>query len=217
MKPISAKLVGFDMRCSKAYSEAEWPTERREQFLLVPEILWPLSVDEAVWPTVFVYSSSASKKPWPPITKPIDRGYTVDGLWSNLPLMRKIYESSRTDRAVQAIEIAVALFADEKLIESNFQSPLVDKQVVSTIVPPEVPSQNSFLGFDIADSRLYSGLSNCSYSLADWKSLRTEWASKLNKNGLIEKFDDAMRFRETTDQRVPEHAPFWVFGLSQLT
>lgn len=71
----------------------------------------------------------------------------------------------------------------------------------------------SLLGSDVADGALISGLSNCGYRQDEMSTLRKFWASRLNGNHLFDAFDDASRFREMTDARVPEHAPFAVYGL----
>jgi hypothetical protein len=68
----------------------------------------------------------------------------------------------------------------------------------------------------VADSGFWSGLSNCGYSEEDRARLRPEWQSKINDFGLLKSEQDAIIFKEMTDARVPEHAPFWVYKLSRL-
>jgi hypothetical protein len=33
---------------------------------------------------------------------------------------------------------------------------------------------------------------------------------------LLKTLEDAVEFREVCDRRVPEHSPFWIFGVSRL-
>jgi hypothetical protein len=71
----------------------------------------------------------------------------------------------------------------------------------------------SFLGFDVADGSLVSGLSNCGYTQADIEPLSRQWGPTLNEHHLFVGLDDASRFRDLADRRVTEHAPFFIFGL----
>jgi hypothetical protein len=67
-----------------------------------------------------------------------------------------------------------------------------------------------FVGYDVADEGNISGLSNCGYTELEAAALRPAWASKLNEHGLFLELDVALAFRSLTDQRVVEHAPFFV-------
>jgi hypothetical protein len=70
-----------------------------------------------------------------------------------------------------------------------------------------------FLGYDIADAGDISGLSNCGYEGGELASLRPTWAPRLNDHGLLSDLSDAISFRSASDKRVPEHAPFQVYGI----
>jgi hypothetical protein len=72
------------------------------------------------------------------------------------------------------------------------------------------------LGYDVATPFLLSGLSNCGYNEQQKNALSRLWLGKLNKVGLLTDLDDAVAFTEVTNRRVPEHAPFLVFGLYEL-
>jgi hypothetical protein len=43
--------------------------------------------------------------------------------------------------------------------------------------------------------------------------LRAAWALRVNDHGLIAELSDATLFGSLTDERVPEHAPFEVYGI----
>jgi hypothetical protein len=66
-----------------------------------------------------------------------------------------------------------------------------------------------FLGYDIADSAFTSGLSNCGYINGEQKYT----SQGLNEHHLFINVEDALRFKEYSDRRVKEHAPFYVYGL----
>ena len=56
------------------------------------------------------------------------------------------------------------------------------------------------------------------YDVADvlYRYTHHVWAPKLNPHGLFTHATDADAYRAITDLRVPEHAPFPVFGLYSL-
>jgi hypothetical protein len=68
----------------------------------------------------------------------------------------------------------------------------------------------------VADAGGISGLANCAYTEEQVRQLGTVWAPRLNSFGLFSNVGDAAAFRQLTDQRVLEHAPFWLYGLWQL-
>ena len=72
------------------------------------------------------------------------------------------------------------------------------------------------LGYDVADYWLLSGLTNCGYSPEEAASLAPAWAPLLNEWHLFGNLEDATAFAAVTAKRVPEHAPFYVYGLYQL-
>jgi hypothetical protein len=76
-----------------------------------------------------------------------------------------------------------------------------------------VPDQASLIGFDVADYWLMSGLANCGYSPEEAASLTPVWAPLLNEWHLFSTLADATAYAEVTDQRVPEHAPFYAYGI----
>jgi hypothetical protein len=82
--------------------------------------------------------------------------------------------------------------------------------------PASLPEQIEFLGFDVADAGHISGLCNCGYKPQEKSRLAKRWGKRLNKYGLLRSLSDATKFKEMSDRRVPEHAPFWVYGVSRL-
>ena len=72
------------------------------------------------------------------------------------------------------------------------------------------------LGYDVADYDLLSGLTNCGYSAEEAASLVPAWASLLNEWHLFGNPEDATAFAAVTAKRVPEHAPFYAYGIYQL-
>lgn len=66
-----------------------------------------------------------------------------------------------------------------------------------------------FLGFDVSDYFLLSGMNNCGYFVSSdqiWKPLT-------NQFGLFVCLSDAERYCQFADEFCPEHAPFSVYGI----
>ncbi len=218
MNPVSSRLLGFDIRRRpEDYVDSDWTRDRRELYLLRPEVRWPLSVDTAVWPTVFEYRFSATTgaRPYPRGTTPVDPGYSFSGLWRDLAHMRAIHKQHQIDQIV-GIEIGVCLFVDPRTRTDSSSFLLLDDRIVPPVVPPELPTNSSLLGYDVADGSLVSGLCNCASDTTTMRELQTSWSSSVNEYGLIETLDNAIRFRSIADARVPEHSPFWIFGIYRL-
>jgi hypothetical protein len=72
------------------------------------------------------------------------------------------------------------------------------------------------LGYDVADYDLLGGLTNCGYTPEEAASLAPVWAPLLNEWHLFGNPDDATAYATVTAQRVPEHAPFFGYGIYQL-
>jgi hypothetical protein len=83
---------------------------------------------------------------------------------------------------------------------------------------PALPKgvQPVLLGYDVADVHFTSGLSNCGYLGEEREWLRSKWGRDLNEHHLFRESTRALEFVAVTDKRVPEHAPFLVFGVYLL-
>jgi hypothetical protein len=85
---------------------------------------------------------------------------------------------------------------------------------------PMTPAERSpdwaFLGFDVGDGGLLSGLMNCGYEDDERKTLTEEWDPRLNEHHLFIDAESAFAFRLLTNERVPEHAPFFVYGVWRI-
>ncbi|SRR6266568_2826018 len=189
------RLIGFDANETELDGRKTPLRDHvREVFLLRPEIELPYSVDGHVWPSVWGMSDQSRDN--------------ENGLWLNLARMQqRLVEHGRT-----AILVAVELLVPNNPPAFGFPYSLID----STQDPPTVPEDSICLGFDVADGGFWSGLSNCGYSEAERAELRPKWQGRINDFGLLKSEQDALEFRDLSDIRVSEHAPFWVFRLSRL-
>ncbi len=207
MSSDGLRLLGFDVRLSPAeYLNSQWKQERRGVYLLGPSVDWPLSVDSYVWPSAFFAKAYGAKS-----MIPIDADAEYYGYWLDLLAMKAAFERG-WEGAGPGIPIAVSLYRGEELTSDQFGSRVLETHPT----PRECPEGTQFLGYDVADSGLISGLSNCGYSPEEGIAWAEEWRQHLNDHGLLKSLDAAVRFAKATDGRVPEHAPFYVFGLSRL-
>jgi hypothetical protein len=129
--------------------------------------------------------------------------------------MNAIFNQHRINQIV-GVEIGVCVFIDPEIRTDSSDFLLLDNHLIPSVVPHDLPAGSSFLGYDVADGSLISGISNCGYDSTEIRTLRATWSSSLNGNGLIGTLDSAMRFKSMTDARVPEHSPFWVFGIYRM-
>jgi hypothetical protein len=186
---IPILFAGGDIRMDPELPDAAWDHKRREQYLIRPEVTRPLSVDPWVWP-----------KPKPKAGEPVG-----DPLpWVSVEVVRQRWASQEDGDGWAVIAIG-ALVTDVRAQEVLARSGIDTAIVVGT--------RWRFLGYDIADAGDISGLSNCGYEGRGLESLRSTWAPRLNNHGLFSDISDASLFRSVTDKRVPEHAPFQVYGL----
>jgi hypothetical protein len=206
---LPSRLLGFDARSIDA-ERTPWPLDMRQKYSLRPEIECPLSVDTMVWPTYFLYQPEV----WDLLGRPRPPLIGVDpdcsgGLWLSLDRMkRRLSEHARS-----ALLLAVELFAPEETTVAEFPSSLIYSQADPSILPASsVP-----LGYDVADAGFISGLSNCGYTDEELEALRPECATRINDFGLLQTLGDAFAFVGVSNRRVPEHAPFWVYGLHRVT
>jgi hypothetical protein len=72
------------------------------------------------------------------------------------------------------------------------------------------------LGYDVADYELLGGLTNCGYTPEEAAALAPVRAPLLNEWHLFGNPEDAMAYAAVTAERVPEHAPFFGYGIYQL-
>ncbi|MCC6953741.1 MAG: hypothetical protein IT290_06460 [Deltaproteobacteria bacterium] len=71
----------------------------------------------------------------------------------------------------------------------------------------------TFLGYDVADEWLLSGLSNCGLGRDQSADTKSQYNAEMNSLGLFASAHAAERFAHFLDARVTEHAPFSVYGI----
>ena len=193
-------LLGFDAREMWLDIAEYWPEERKRTFLLRQDIVRPLSTDEYVWRSVFDVDISLQYPQW---TGPIQN------LWDNLDTLQEYLDTTWSERTLPYWLMAVTL--QEEVCERENLLEWHDR-VSNLITTPRDPAW-AFLGYDVSDKWLTSGLNNCGFKESEMQILRDTYASYLNEHHLFDALKPAVDFMHVSDERVRAHAPFFVFGL----
>ena len=214
MKPTENRscTIGFDARENWLSFSQLWDTNRKELYLVKANVKKPLSVDMNVWPTILdaggivpvsAYDNDLAEFHGVPLS---------DEFQPNSPLFVDVYELENTLSGEWPFAnkplmiVAITYFYDSDTQPSK-SWPNVG--TVSEQIQPEW----EFLGYDVADAGLLSGLLNCGYSPEEKRVANERWSQSLNEHHLFDDIGAAMSFREWTDNRVTEHAPFSIYGL----
>ena len=208
-------LLGFDARKMWLDAEVHWPPERRELFLLRRDADPVLSVDEIVLPSVFQTHQMIGMSPAEHqalgvtgLERPEWIGPNIP-LWEDLDEMTAIISGHAADVSKPYWTNAVTCWADAPALAAVPYGPHPGE------TRPAAPDDAwTFLGFDVADGSLLSGLTNCGYRDEDFaETSREKWTRNLNRYHLFDDRVPADRFRAFSDERIPEHAPFLVYGV----
>ena len=199
---VKHELLGFDARDMSPEHVARWPDRRRHEWLLRNDVQVPLSVDDMVWPSVLLRGGYEAflGTDW--------IGF-LQNLWENLPRMQQ-YIRSLIEGIPPHWTIAVGLIADTLL---NGERAIWDEIVLPT-VPATVDDTWTFLGYDVADRFLSSGLTSyihCEH--ADYAQLQSRFVRAINDAHLFDNLDTAVDFRDVCNRRVKSDAPFFIFSM----
>jgi len=198
---LCSAVVGFDARVT-GRDRPSWPAERCARYLLRTDVLAPASTDRLVWPSLFDLDGAPAAPAW------TGANATV---WEDLDRLCG-FVAERWPRPVPShAMLAVTWVSDRGFAEAAGAAPYREPTK-----PAAISRAWSFLGFDVADGGLLSGLTNCGYDGDEVATLRARWTPHLNDRHLFSSIDAAFAFRKLADRRVPEHAPFFVYGLYVL-
>jgi hypothetical protein len=215
------RLVGFDAREWWRGFGAAWSQERRGRFLLRADVDKPLSTDTSVWPSIYdLGDSRVGYLPAEPPALLAPPAWTgpVQQMWAELDALRGHLRAAGEPRVPPHRLVGVALVAgaSAKPDLETWMRPLPDHsaRLVEGAVAPSTPGPGwSALGFDVSDTWLLSGLSNCGYSASELAGLRSEFGPYLNRHHLFDEVEPAVRFARLRSGQVTEHAPFFVYRI----
>lgn len=202
----SQLILGYQLRVPIGQLSAYWTRNRRNQYLLEPNIDSPLSVDRTVWPTVDSALAAAA------LFDDFESGpYQAPNGLSLFRLKKSVGNSIAS--LLKNGEVIVAIGA-EKTIANH----LCNKHKIDLSVSDRQPADLSlqFLGFDVCDEWLLSGLMNCGVGADDHATLKERYSAFINKDGLFNNIEISTNYATEMNRHVYEHAPFFPASLFRM-
>jgi len=195
-------ILGLQLRTSVHNLTSLWSNEERETYLLVPTTEFPLSVDESVWPQAF---------DWPERSDTTADEELAHQLFENF--FYSVGGPNYCQFSLNGLELARLLPPTRgHVIAVGVQTELADH--LRTLhgdrfpkLSPNVVTSAYLLGYDVCDSRFRSGLMHCGVDADKKVRLRKKFGASVNRHGLFDLLEVAVRFAAAIDELVPEHAP----------
>lgn len=209
------KLIGFDARHPGGGALESWGQSRRAHFLRRTDVRGVMSVDVAVWESLFVHNSGCDTSPATgadrePTELPLPKWIGPTGqFWENLADLRS-YLAGFPNAAPYWL-IAASYLPDSASIPPPFAIGLP----MSKPTPDRPTDAWRFLGYDVADWSQLSGLSNCGMDEVERAADRLRWGARLNDEHLFVTESSAREFADACNEYDVDrnHAPFYVYGL----
>lgn len=205
---VEEAILGFDAREMFIGPDKIWGDARRQAYLLRGDVRKVLSVDTAVWPSLFGEGLPEKERQRLGVDSVDLPDWTGpnQNLWDDLPRMR----ASLGQLAAEPHWIVAVTWVS---VDGFSKGAATGGPYLERMTPSHKNDTWSLLGFDVADSGLISGLSDCIYSDVERSGLQAAWASHLNEHHLFFDVSRALMFSDVAERRVPEHAPFFVYAL----
>lgn len=218
MRHVSEYLIGFDLRVPDTVTIGHWSKTRRKAHLLKPEISYPLSVDPKCWqkqlpnddPVASILGLTATDA----IASP-PPSITVD-LW---PCFGTLEYYARHFQGCyggldEAVFVAITrIHSGGGKLSRRYPSGTVEwADEIGQI--PRFDSDWRISGYDVADANLTSGLMNCGVTVTTTPSRdNMKLRNALNDQHLVSGQEAAVEAASYLNAWVPEHAPFFAYGL----
>lgn len=223
-------VAGFDAREIWLDVDSQWTQatkdlrQKKDELLLKHDVLKPLSVDRYVWHSVF--SELLEPRLWLPVarrnkyvgpewdnvfseSRKLSKPdvYRRGGLWRNLASLQDYLQQSWGNVWKPCYLVAVVELLTDDLDVEN------EEEGLESISPDVVDSQWKFLGYDVADYDLYSGLFNGVMDPDEAAKLQHDWKSHLNEYHLFAEPQKAFEYITIANKRYPSHMPYYVYAL----
>lgn len=206
-------VVGFDARVlDEALVAASWTAQRRDQYLIRVDARSPISVDTAVAPSIFAFGDAAPDASIGQVRTP-EIGWHRGALrvWEDLSQMTSAVRSfvSPIHRR-NAIFVAISTPSHKALSSCDIRW---QESIREPVAPRQLDADWLLMGYDLADRFFLSGLSNCGLTATEYATIRPTLAPQMNDFALFSRLEDATAFLPSLNLLVPEHAPFYAFGI----
>jgi hypothetical protein len=187
-----------------------WSNAYRERYLLIPTIEFPLSADTGAWPQAYDWPERSDTTADLDLAKQLFENfyYVVGGpvFYRFSPDGMELSRSLPPSRG-HVIALGVQTERAERLLAyhpypGRFQ-----------IMPTDDVRCTSLLGYDVCDYWFSTLLVYCGIDPDQMTTLRKEFGPDLNRHGLFEGMEAAVRFAAVMDEMIPEHAPTMPVGL----
>lgn len=208
-------VVGFGVCDTTCHAAAAWNDKRRALHLCRPDVRMPLGVDPRCR-TVAIDTKEANHSNEITITwmecddhkDATARQHMLHPTFSSIQnviaaLSRGLSASSRAFAVSQCVPTGCRLLRTNSLQDVTL-SDRVDELMSERWVR---------VGYDVCDHWMISALQNCAFSGSEMVKSNVDWSARINEWHLFSSVDTAVEFSFFSDVRVPEHAPFSVYGL----
>jgi len=199
-------VLGYQLRKSPKNIDSNfWNSERRNKYLLNTDIDFQISVDTNAWPE----SEDNDLKNNLFCAQDVEH----DPLYLNADLYQ--LKPSLRDIKIEILQenVLIAVTILQEYASLFFTKRSVDKIKFLDSTHTLKEKIVFFYGYDIADGLLFSALSDCSFSEEERKRFHDLFSNDLNRYGLFENKLKAIDYCKLSNNRIPEHAPFYVFGI----
>lgn len=203
-KNYSERLIGFDIRVIGKPVHSLWASEDRKKFLLRSDVSFPYSCDINAWPSVFDILDGLERP----------TAFAANAMfWDTFQNMQD-FVGDRIPKAIGYETIAVTYCGD--LSEEEMKEHYV--YLLDPFPNDSTEQKWQFVGFDVADNGFESAVAGMGHvDLIDdspaFRKDRLEYGKHLNKYHLFDLLNKAISFCDFENKRVPEHSPFFPFGI----
>lgn len=205
-KNMKENLLGFQLR-NDPQSLIQWDIARRGKYLINENVDVPLSVDKSVWPI----------NPNVPLLKELFAECYGGNYEDNIPNGLRLF-SLKEESILNSLSyynggylIGISIVNDDRDLNKRLLDMHRIEKKLHNIDLLTFYCWSCF-GYDVADLWMISGLMNISFEPPK-AEIAKKYSKDLNKFGLFDLAKKASNYCQECNQRIPEHAPFIVYGI----
>jgi hypothetical protein len=208
---MKQELTGYDLRIDPERLVDFWDSGRKSSYLIKTDILYPLSVDNMVWPSIFDDGITGIGLAEEHRKKLGLTGFPIkEWVGPNKPFWSS--EKELLDYAKEALGQNVKETSNRLIRVHRF---LTKEDSAYTAVDNFELTEGKFCGYDVADQAFLSALANINILTRDNK-IPDNLFNELNKFHLFNEIEKAFEYKAYISCEVREHVPFYVFGIWEM-